>query len=82
MRAIYLFLLLAFIGLDRGGSTITMETVRSFVSSYTESTSDQFLALEPIYTVNQVMDSHRNEIPSVRDDARLIQALKFYHTYF
>ncbi len=78
MRAIYLFLLLAFIGVGSWWIYHNDGAVRGFVSSYTENSTSQFLALEPTYSVTQVMDSHRNEIPSLKDDARLIPALKFY----
>lgn len=78
MRAIYLLLLVAFIGVGSWWFYHNNNTVQGFVQTYTESGNDQFLALEPVYSLNQVLEAHRSELPIAKNSAKLEPALKFY----
>ncbi len=78
MRAIYLLLLLAFIGVGSWWVYQNSDTVSGFVQNYTEKPNNQFLALQPLFTADQVVDTHRSELPSHKSDTKLAPALKFY----
>ncbi len=80
MRGLYLLFLLAFVGFGSWWLVDNSDTVHQLVRRYTggEREETMFLALEPRFSVDQLMNAHRDELPDHRRDDRLSPTLKLY----
>lgn len=78
MRAIYLLLLVTFIGVGSWWVYQNSDSVHQFAQSYAGKEDTEFLALEPRYSVDQILSAHRSELPENRTEDNLEPALKLF----